>query len=541
VTEVDYRILGPLEAVSAGRQASLGGRVQRAVLGALLLHANQAVSADWLVDAVWGESAPATALHAVSVYVSKLRRELGSDAIVRAPTGYVLRVAPGRLDLERFESLVWQARQELAADEPGRARELLDDALALWRGRALADTQLEDFAQAHVARLEELKLAAVVARAEATLALGLASEVVPELEALMIEHPHDERMAGLLMLALYRAGRQSDALGRYQSTRARLAEELGIDPSESLNDLQRRILARDATLEIEKTDPIRAVVMLPERLDQLERLTELAGTLGRPGSSHEVILAWIQEPGPPDDSSRALAAVSAVLARLRAQLIERGASVRVAAFTATDRAADVIRLARRPEVDLLVLGCAGSALEDGRFAPELSLILAAAPCDVALWFERENAGIPTSGPIVVPFGALDHDWGALELAAWLATNSGRPLVLLGAASGSNGARDASRMLADASLLIQHAAGVVAEPRLVETGRTGLLGAIDETTLLISAVSERWLSEGLGATRLELARSAPCPVMFVRRGQRPGGLSPPESLTLYRWSMTAAAR
>jgi hypothetical protein len=170
-------------------------------------------------------------------------------------------------------------------------------------------------------------------------------------------------------------------------------------------------------------------------------------------------------------------------------------------------------------------------------------VLAAAPCDVGLWFERNGrVSVARDGPILVPFGALEHDWGALELAAWLATTTGRPLVLLGAAAASNGAhRDASRMLADAGLLVQRVSGVVPEPRLIEPGRTGLLEAIGEGMLVIAGVSERWSAEGLGPTRLELAGSARSPVLFVRRGQRPSGLSPPESLTLYRWSMTSAAR
>ncbi|HUF76856.1 MAG TPA: universal stress protein, partial [Longimicrobiales bacterium] len=179
----------------------------------------------------------------------------------------------------------------------------------------------------------------------------------------------------------------------------------------------------------------------------------------------------------------------------------------------------------------------------GRLDPELTQILTEAPCDVALWFEPGDAAPSVDGgPILVPFGALENDWAALELAAWIAGTTRRPLVLLGAAGDSRGEqRDASRMLADAGLLIQRATGVVAEPRLVEPGRRGLLAAASECGLVVAGLSERWLSEGLGETRLELARSSRAPVMFLRRGRRPGGLSPPESLTLYRWSVTAVAR
>ena len=515
--------------------------MQRAVLGALLLSANEPVSLDRLVDAVWGASPPASAAHAVSEYVSRLRKQLGADAIARTPAGYVLRAAPGCIDLEHFEELVGEARRELAGPDAARACELLDEALALWRGRPFSDTPLEDFAQAEIARIEELRLIAIAARAEARLALGRADEVIPELEGLTREHPLNERLAGLLMLAFYRAGRQADALACYQATRSRLSEELGIDPSESLQELERKVLAQDASLSLEAPAPelIRSVVVLPGRLEQLEAIVELAGPFGRSRNPHEVILTWIEPPGPTPEVSRALAEANSELARLRGELVASGARVRVAAFTAADRGEDMLRLALRPEVDLLVLGGELSALEDGRFTPDLNRVLAAAPCDVALWFERaEPTPAANDGPILVPFGALEHDWAALELAAWLASITGRRLVLLGA-TGED--RDASRMLADAGLLIQRASGVVAEPRLVEPGRTGLIDAIDENALVISGVSERWSSEGLGATRLELAQSARSPVLFLRRGQRPSGLSPPERLTLYRWSMTAVAR
>ncbi|MGH3115688.1 MAG: BTAD domain-containing putative transcriptional regulator [Gaiellales bacterium] len=542
---VEYRMLGPIEVLAGERPVSLGGRVQRGLLGALLLHANQPVSTDRLVDAVWGEAAPPTAAHAVSVYVSRLRKELGAEAIAHTPTGYMLRVEPGRLDLERFEELVWQARQELAGNDPERARQLLDEAVALWRGPALADLSLEDYARAHVARLDELRLAAIAARAEAMLALGRAHEVVPELEGLTVDHPHDERLAGLLMLALYRAGRQADALACYQATRSRLSEEFGIEPSQSLQDLERKVLAQDASLSLEpdESEPIRSVVALPWRLGQLQCIAELTEPFGRSRNPHEVILAWIEKPAPADAASSALVEATALLARLRAEFVDRGARARVAAFTSADRAEDVLRLARRPEVDLLLLGADLSDAVSGRFGPELVSVLAAAPCDVALWFEREDRPTLTSdGPIFVPFGALEHDWAALELAAWLAAIDGRPLLLLGSAAHPNGGgRDASRMLADAGLLIQRASGVVAEPRLVEPGRSGLLEAIGAGGLVVCGLSERWASEGPGETRLELARSGASPALFVRRGRRPSGLSPPEGLTLYRWSMTSAVR
>jgi DNA-binding SARP family transcriptional activator len=538
---VEYGVLGLLRAVAGGEPVPLGGRMQRALLATLLLQANEPVSTERLVEAVWGGRPPPTAAHAVSVYVSKLRKLLGEDAIGRAPTGYVLRVAPGRLDLERFERLCREAREQLALGDAARACELLDDALALWRGPALADLELESSAQAAVARLEELRLAAIATRAEAKLALGRAGDVVPELEGVTAENPHDERLCGLRMLALYRAGRQADALAAFQAMRTRLSAELGLEPSESLRDLERRILARDPSLDLEpeEADAIRSVVVLPGLLDRLEPLAALSEPFGLSRNPHEVILTWIEPPGPAKDVSDALATASSHLARLRSRLVARGARVRVAAFTAADPAEDMLRLSRRPEVDLLVLGRdLGDA--GGRFPADLASVLHGAPCDVAVWFSGDRFD-ERDGPVVVPFGAAEHDWAALELAAWVAGTAGWRLVLLGLAGDSTGERrDASRLLSDAGLLVQRAAGVVAEPRLADPGAQSLLEAVDDARLVVAGLSERWSAEGLGAKRAEHARAASAPVLFLRRGQRPSGLSPPESVTLYRWSVTAAA-
>jgi DNA-binding SARP family transcriptional activator len=542
--EVDYGILGPLEAVAEGRRLPLGGRAQRAILAALLLHANEAVSVDRLVDVVWRERPPATAGHALHVYVSKLRKALGAAAIGRTPSGYILRVSAGRIDLERFETLVSTARQELAGGDPARASELLREALAMWRGPALADLEFEAFARPPIMRLEELRLAAIATKVEADLALGRHEEVVPELEALVVEHPQDERLCGLRMLALYRCGRQAEALAVYQRARHRLVEELGIEPCLPLRELERKILTQDASLEleVERAQSLRSVLLVPDRRERLEELATLAEPLGRWRSPHEVILAWLEQPGPPDAVSGALAEATAELARLRAGLAERGVEARIAAFTADDRAEDILRLAGRPEIDMLILGADLSRLERGRLGPELLRILAAAPCDVAVWLERSGVSRDMrEGPILVPFGALEHDWAALELGAWLAGASQRPLLLLGAAGDSQASRrDASRTLADAGLLFQRAAGVAAQPRLVEPGRRGLVEAVKEGGLLVVGLSERWAAEGLGTTRWELARSANAPVLFVRRGLRPAGISPPAGVTRYRWSVTAAA-
>jgi hypothetical protein len=375
------------------------------------------------------------------------------------------------------------------------------------------------------------------------LELGVPAEAVPDLESATAQHPHDERLCGLLTLALYRAGRQGDALARLQSMRTRLSVDLGLDLSASLRELERKILTRDRSLDLEPdAEMIRSVVVVPGRIEQLDELAALSEPFGLSRNPHEVIFTWLEQPGPASTVSGALAEASAVLTRLRSRLVAKGARARIAAFTALDRVEDTLRVAARPEVDLLVLGCELDDADHGRFGSELARIVCAAPCDVALWFARSTRpAVMNDGPVVVPFGALEHDWAALELAAWVAATTERRLVLVGTAGDSTGERrDASRLLADAGLLVQRAAGVVAEPRVAAAGRSGLVGAVSDGGLVVVGLSERWSSEGLGATRLELARAAPAPVLFLRRGRRPGGLSPPESVTLYRWSVTAAA-
>jgi DNA-binding SARP family transcriptional activator/tetratricopeptide (TPR) repeat protein len=233
---VDFRILGPLEVLDDGRALELGGAKQRAVLGVLLLNANRVVARDQLVDAIWGERAPETATKALQVYVSQLRKTLGRDRILTRTPGYQLRVEPGELDVERFDTFVSTGSH--------------DEALALWRGRALADFAYEPFFQPELARLEEARLSCLEERAEAGLAAGRHLALVGNLEALVSEQPLRERLRAQLMVALYRSGRQAEALDVYQEGRALLGDELGLEPSAELKELQRAILAQDPSLEL---------------------------------------------------------------------------------------------------------------------------------------------------------------------------------------------------------------------------------------------------------------------------------------------------
>jgi YVTN family beta-propeller protein len=239
---MEFRILGPLEVADDGRLLSLGSGRQLALVGLLLLHRNEVVSTERLVDELWGESPPPTAGKIVRNSVSLLRKELGERLVTR-PSGYLLRVEPGELDAERLERAVEDANIEQ-----------LNAALALWRGAPLAQLAYQSFAQREIARLEELHLAAIEARIEAELELGREGNLVSELEALVREHPLRERLRGQLMLALYRSGRQSEALQAYQDARRALTAELGLEPGPELQRLQKAILNQDTTLE----SPLRA-------------------------------------------------------------------------------------------------------------------------------------------------------------------------------------------------------------------------------------------------------------------------------------------
>jgi len=249
---MDFRILGPLEVLSEEGVLDVGGGKQRSVLVLLLLHANEIVSSDRLIDGLWPDEPPPSAAKIVQVHVSRLRKALdgvGDEILLTRGHGYELRVAPGQLDLDRFQGLLEDGRAALAADNPDKAAETLRNALALWRGPPLADFAYDSFAQGEIARLEELRLAALEERIEADLALGRHDAVVQELEQLVGRHPLRERLRGQLMLALYRAGRQAEALEVYRDARRTLADELGLEPSPTLQQLERAILGHDQVIQ----------------------------------------------------------------------------------------------------------------------------------------------------------------------------------------------------------------------------------------------------------------------------------------------------
>lgn len=516
-------MLGPLEVLDGERHLDLGAPRQRAVLAVLLLRANQVVPADRLAEEIWPEGPPRTAAKAIQVYVSTLRKALGDyrDALETRGPGYLLRVAKGELDLHEFERLVERSRGE----EPDARAATLRSALALWRGAPLADFAYEAFVQVEAARLEELRVLALEERLEADLALGRGADLVTELQALVRERPLQERPRAQLMRALYRAGRQADALDVFREGREVLDAELGLEPGQALRDLERAILRHDETLSAPaatEVGPARRIVAVGDGPDALRVLAPLAAALARVPAPREVVLVCIA-PAPE------LSTATAELDEYRRTLADDRTSVRVAAFSSAAPAADVVRLASQQNADLLLVSTVGDPLA-GHFAG----VFADATCDVGALVEQ--AGPPGDGPIVVPFGAFEHDWAALELGAWAAQALARPLRLVGAADEEPGGRDASRLLADASLIVQHTAGVVAEPLLGRPGREGIAALAEGAGLLILGLSERWQTEGLGEMRSALVEKPPAPTLLVRRGLRPSGIAPQATLTRFTWSI-----
>ncbi len=247
--DVQLRVLGPLEGSVEGRDVPLAGPKQRAVLAHLVVAANQVVPADRLIDRIWGEDPPEAARSALQAYVSRLRKALGAATIEARSPGYVLRARPEEIDSLRFEAMVSEARRLIGPD-PAAANAVFEEALALWRGPAFADLAGDVSLQPEIARLEELRLSCREDHAETGLALGRHTDLIPRLETFVAEHPLRERCWAHLMLALYRAGRQGDALGAYQRARRILSDELGVDPSPDVQKLHERLLRQDPTLEL---------------------------------------------------------------------------------------------------------------------------------------------------------------------------------------------------------------------------------------------------------------------------------------------------
>jgi peptide/nickel transport system substrate-binding protein len=272
---MEIGILGQLVVRRGGHEVVVSAPKQRLLLVLLLLHRGEVVPTETLIDTLWGGNPPATAVKVVQVYVSQLRKALGDGALKTCPGGYQLRAAAAAVDAERFEQLLGQGLDLLADGAASGAEVVLRAALALWRGPPLAEFRFEDFAAQEIGRLEELRVLALAKHLEAQLALGRAAESVAGLQAVVREHPLQEDLRGLLMLALYRAGRQADALAAYQDARTTLVADLGIDPGEALQRLEAAILAHDPSLDLEGTPPV-----APKRLSSQPSPEQRTG---RPG------------------------------------------------------------------------------------------------------------------------------------------------------------------------------------------------------------------------------------------------------------------
>jgi predicted ATPase/DNA-binding SARP family transcriptional activator len=286
-SEIDVRLLGPLEVDVSGERVRFEGVKQRRLFVLLALRAPEPVSADELLEVLWGDELPAGASQALRKQISRLRRRLGEGSPVRhRGAGYALEIDPKAVDCRRFEGLLHGARLAVGRGDPGRAAADLRAALALWRGAALADHRFDEFAQHEIGRLEELRIAAIEERLEAELAGGGDADLVGELQALVAEHPLREKLRAQLMVALYRAGRQAEALETMRVGRRLLVDELGIEPGPDLRRLERMILAHDPELMAERSPavlPARLPVPANETVGREGELAEMGELLVRPG------------------------------------------------------------------------------------------------------------------------------------------------------------------------------------------------------------------------------------------------------------------
>jgi DNA-binding SARP family transcriptional activator len=384
----EFRILGPLEVVRDGQPVPLGGQRQRAVLAVLLVHHGQVVPTERIIDLLWGEHPPRTAATSLQNAVSQLRRELAPDVIETQPPGYALGVGRDAIDAVRFESMVASARRA----PPEERAELLRAALGLWRGPPLADLASEEFAQGEIRRLEELRLTALEGRIAADIDLGHHSEVIGELEGLAAAHPHRERVCALRMLALYRSGRQAEALRAFHDTRRVLVDALGIEPGAELQELNSRILRQEAglgagaltgvTTDVEAevarallSGRVVPVLGLPNRDEVAKRLaTAFEVPSGAPADLARVsqYVASMQGAGPLHDELHAIygraqddASVPRFLAGLPPLLRARGSPLPLIVTTAYDGDVERAFAEAGEELDVVTYTAAGPL--KGRF------------------------------------------------------------------------------------------------------------------------------------------------------------------------------
>ncbi|HEY4278971.1 MAG TPA: BTAD domain-containing putative transcriptional regulator [Conexibacter sp.] len=393
---MEFRILGPLEVCAEGHAVALGGAKPRAALALLALNANRPVSAERLALALWGEDAPAGAVNTVQVHVSRLRKALADpDVLVTTPAGYCLRVDPGDLDADRFERQLAIAREALAAGRAEFAGDLLREALALWRGAPLAECAWAPFAPPEIDRLEELHLTAVEVRVDADLAAGRHAELVAELQRLTSRHPWRERLHAQLMLAMYRSGRQADALRSYRRAREVLVEQMGIEPGRELQELHQAMLVHDPALEPPRVaitpagDRRSALPAPPNRTIGREREISLVSERLRTGS---VRLLTLTGPGGVGKTRLALEAAR----RVEPDFAD---GARFVSLAAVQRPQDV---AAAIVESLRIIALSGESPEEAveRFLADKNLLLVIDNCEHLLGAARFIAGVPAACPAV---------------------------------------------------------------------------------------------------------------------------------------------
>jgi hypothetical protein len=327
-----------------------------------------------------------------------------------------------------------------------------------------------------------------------------------------------------------------------------------IDPSNRFGEPPEEELAAAPRLVVEEAPaPAHSILVAPQTDAALEPLLSLALPLAYWDPPRELILLRLVRPprgtairGGLQTEEYEVQVARDLIERTRLDLLDRGVSSRAVAITSAHPGRDLARLARGPEIDLVLLDGRRPLLGDGVPREDVGTVLNEAPCDVAVLVAREGAQV-APGPgatVMVPFGGAEHDWAALELASWLCASTGAALELLGPGGQTAEGKDASHMLANAALLVQQFAGVSAKATVAEPGRSGIVAAAARAQLLVVGLSERWAKEGLGETRRAIARSAPAPIVFVRRGERPGALAPATDATRFAWStagMSGASR
>jgi DNA-binding SARP family transcriptional activator len=540
---IEFRVLGPFEVRIAGQRLELRAQKPRALLAALVLRANTVVSADRLIDELWGDQPPATAPHVLQVYVSQLRKALaptGTAPLEHRSPGYVLRADADDVDLARFERRLEAGSSALRRGDAEAALAALTDALALWRGPALADLADEPLAHTAILRLDELRLLAVEERVDAELALGRHDHLVPELRSLVAEHAHRERLWGQLMVALYRSGRQPDALEAFRAGRRALLDELGIDPTPALQALQAAILRQDPSLDAPQAVPLqtaeeprRTLVAIALEDADLAPLARAGAVLAGGPAPVSIVLARVVAVAPDASADPDLAGAARAAEAAARPLTAAGLEARSACFRTFRPAADIARLATTTDAQLLLFEATAQLGDDVRLPDTAVGAVAAAACDAA--FAVGWGALAEAGDVVVPFFGSEHDWASLELAGRFCESSTAPLRLVGAVDAQEGI-DSSFLLATASLALQRLTGVVATPALARREPEAMVEACAGARLIITGLSSRGLGASLGSWRLALARAAVAPLLLVRRGVRPGLGSPADAASRYTWTV-----